>query len=226
MSRWSLRVGVLLAAGGLVFVWAPDVDLGESWGGGGRAATAPEARPRADADTGARCAQRDIDSTADPSTDITGFRAQRTNAGLALTAEFRDLRPAVQQHIEFDIRTSRGRNVTVEVRRRVKGGPVGVLIGDAPDAVELARSDACMTAANLDVGGGCVGLTARMGARADLVSVRVPGQCLGNPRWVRAGVSAVRVVSETEMSQDVWLPPGGGDPRDSFGPLGPWVALS
>jgi hypothetical protein len=226
MSRWGLRAGVLLVAGGLMFVWAPDVDLGESWGGGGgRAATAPEARSRVDADPRATCAERVIGSTADPSTDITDFRVEYSSVGLVLTAEFRDLRPGMQQGTEFDIRTSRGRDVTVDVRRRVEGGPVGVLIGDAPDAVELARSDACMTAANLDVEGGCVGLMARMDARADLVSVRVPKRCLGNPRWVRAGVSSMRHVSETEIARDVWRPPGGGA-RDSFGLLGPWVQLS
>jgi hypothetical protein len=63
-----------------------------------------------------------------------------------------------------------------------------------------------------------------MDARADLVRVRIPQHCLGTPRWVRSGVSSVRPVSDTAISHDVWLPPG-GNRRADFGPLGPWVSL-
>jgi len=226
MSRWGLRAGVLLAAGGLVFVWAPDIDLGEGWGGGGgRAATAPEAGSRAHADTRTSCAARDIDTTPDPSTDITDFSAERSASGLVLTAELRDLRPDAQQDAEFDIRTSRGRDLTVGVQRREEGGPVEVRIGDAPDPVRLAASDECGTGVAIGAVSGCAGLTGRMDSGRDLVVVRVPRHCLGDPRWVRAGVSTVRYVSETEIPHDVWLPPD-GDALASFGPLGPWVSLS
>ena len=224
MSRWTLRACVLLVAGGFLFAWVPDIDLGDGWPGG-RAASAPEARLHPGTGDEAGCPGQDIDTTPDPSTDITAFRAEGSNRGVVLVADFHDLLPDVQQHVEFDLRTSQGRDVIVSVERREEAaGPVGVTMGDAPDPVESAAVE-CTAGATVAEVGGCPGLTGRMDARADLVTVQVPRHCLGNPRWVRAGVSAVRQISDTVIAQDVWLPPGGNQ-RAGFGPLGPWVSFA
>jgi hypothetical protein len=223
MSRWLLRAGALLVVGGFLFAWVPDVDLGLDWGGG-RAESAPEAGSSAEGGAEPRCGQQDIDTTPDPSTDITAFRAERSGNGLVLAADFHDLLPDVQQDVEFDLRTSHGREVNVSVERWEEGGPVEVTIGEAPDPVEAA-ADECTAGASIAEVRDCHGLTARMDARADLVTVRVPRHCLGNARWVRAGVSSVRYLSASSIPHDVWVPPG-GNPRASFGPLGPWVSLS
>ena len=224
MSRWTVRACVLLVAGGFLFAWVPDVDLGVGWRGD-RAVSAPEGRSAAEADDETGCGRRDINSPPEPSTDITAFRAERSSTGLLLVASFHDLLPDVQQSLEFDLRTSQRREVNVHVDRE-QGGPVRVTIGDAPDPVEAAATaDECSAVVTLQEMDDCNGVTARMDARADTVTVRVPRHCLGNPRWVRAGVSSARHVSDTVISQDVWLPPH-GNRRASFGPLGPWVSLS
>ena len=101
-----------------------------------------------------------------------------------------------------------------------------VTIGDAPDPVEAAAAaEECSTLVTIAELDDCAGLTGRMDARRDRVTVEVPRQCLGNPRWVRAGVSAARYVSPSRIPHDVWLPPG-GNRRADFGPLGPWVSLA
>lgn len=222
MSRWSWRAGLLMVVAGLLFAWVPDVDLGDAWGGG-RAASAPETGLPAGSGAEKGC-QRDVDSTPDPTTDITAFTAEGSSKGLLLTARFHDLRPRVQQDVELDLRTSRGHEYNVSVAR-TQGGSVEVMIGDAPDPVgAAARAADCAMLVTLQEVGGCDGLTARMDARRDLVTVRVPRHCLGNARWVRAGVSSLRYVSARVIPQDVWLPPG-AHRRSSFGPLGPWVSL-
>ena len=222
MSRWTLRAGVLLVAGGLLFAWVPDIELGDRWVG--RAVSAPEARPHAAAEDETACSRRAIDTTTDPSTDITSFRAARSHTGLVLVATFHDLLPRVQQDVEFDVRTSHGREVNVGVSRTPDTG-VSVTIGDAPDPVQAAAdAEQCSAAATIVGLDDCTGLTGRMDDRADRVVVRVPRDCLGDPRWVRAGVSSVRHVSPSRMPRDVWLPPG-GNRRADFGPLGPWVSL-
>ena len=223
MSRTALRACVLLVAAGFLFAWVPDVDLGDGWLGG-RAESAPEGGPQARADESG-CRARAIDNSADPSTDITAFRAEGAGTGLLLVATFHDLLPRVQQDVELDIRTSQGRDLTVGVVR-TRAAEVLVVIGEAPPPVEAAATAGeCSTRVTMAEQHSCDGLTGRMDARADLVTVEVPRQCLGNPRWARAGVSAARYVSPSRIPHDVWLPPGGNRHAD-FGPLGPWVSLS
>ena len=224
MPRWTLRACVLLVAGGLLFAWVPDVDLGDSWRGD-RAESAPEGGSHSDARDESGCLQRNIDGSPDPSTDITDFVAQRAGTSLMMVASFHDLLPDVQQSVEFDLRTIQGREVNVRVDQG-EGRPVEVVIGDAPDPVQAAASAGeCPAVASLQEIGECYGLTARMDARADLVTVRVPRHCLGNARWVRAGVASVRFVNASRIPQDVWRTPG-HHRLSSFGPLGPWVSLA
>ena len=223
MSRTAVRACVLLVAAGLLFAWVPDVELGDGWLGGS-AASAPEARPHLLADKETGCRARAIDSTPDPSTDITALRAGPSGTGLLLVATFHDLLPRVQQDVEFDLRTSRGRELNVGVVR-TRNNEVLVTIGDAPDLVRaVAAAEECSARATITEPDACAGLAARMDARRDLVTVDVPRECLGNPRWVRAGASSARYVSPSRIPHDVWLPPH-GNPHASFGPLGPWVSL-
>jgi hypothetical protein len=223
MPRTALRVCVLLVAAGFLFAWVPDVDLGDGWLGGS-AVSAPESGPQARADDSG-CRARAIDDTADPSTDITAFRAAGSSNGLLMVATFHDLQPRVQQDVEFDIRTSQGRDLTVAVAR-TRDAEVLVTIGEPPPPVEAAAAaEQCSTGVTMAEPDDCAGLVGRLDARADRVTVEVPGLCLGNPRWARAGVSAARYVSPSRIPHDVWLPPG-GNRRADFGPLGPWVSLA
>lgn len=224
MSRTGLRACVLLVAAGFLFAWVPDVHLGDDWLGGS-AVSAPDARPQPRGEGMTGCRARAIDSTPDPSTDITALGAGRSGTGLLLVATFHDLLPRVQQGVEFDLRTSKGRELNVDVVR-TQDAEVLVTIGDAPDLVEIAAAaEACSTLVTIAEPDDCAGLTGRMDARRDKVTVRVPRQCLGNPRWVRAGASAARYLSPSRSPHDVWLPPH-GNPHASFGPLGPWVQLA
>ena len=223
MSRTVLRACVLLVAAGFLFAWVPDVDLGDGWLGG-RAVSAPEARPHVRGDeTG--CRARAIDSAPDPSTDITALRAGRSSSGLLLVATFHDLLPRTKQNVEFDLRTSLGRDHNVGVVR-TQDAEVLVTIGDAPNLVEAAAAaEECSALVTIAEPDDCAGLTGRMDASRDRVTVEVPRQCLGNPSWVRVGASAARYVSPSVSPHDVWLPPH-GNPRAAFGPLGPWVSLA
>ena len=115
MSRMALRACVLLVAGGFLFAWVPDVDLGDGWLGG-RAVSAPEARPHAASGRRDRLPRPGDRQHPRPEhrhhrLPCRGARAR----GLLLVATFHDLLPRVQQDVEFDLRTSQGRDLNVGV---------------------------------------------------------------------------------------------------------------
>ena len=98
--------------------WVPDVDLGDGWLGGS-AVSAPEARPPRRGGRGERLPRPGDRQHPGPEHRTSPhFRAERSSTGLLLVATFHDLLPRVQQDVEFDLRTSQGRDLNVGVVRR------------------------------------------------------------------------------------------------------------
>ena len=140
----------------------------------------------------------------DGATDIVSLTARHRRDTVELTARFRDLTRVGSHSVSFEIQTD-GRAWEVEVRRHRSGGAVRVnrfAASEPPTSV-----DECGIYMELKIGRDCPGLTAKMAARDDLVSVVVPRTCLGKPRWIRAGVRTVRFL-ESSGRDDVWDPEG------------------
>ena len=157
----------------------------------------------------------------DTATDLVGLSVVHGRDDVVLRAHYRDLTGFADRHVSFTLATN-GRDFEVTVSGRRHGGPVGEL-WSAPSPPE--EVDECGAYSVVQMGGGCdVGSLVLL--ERDVISVTVPRDCIGDPRWVRAGVVDQRTIG-ARFRGDVWgLRGTPAETGFADGPLSPRVRRS
>lgn len=158
------------------------------------------------------------DAAQDRSTDLVGLSVVHDGDSVVLRAHYRDLTGFLGRTVVFTLVTE-GRDHEVHLRAGERG--VEAELWGAPG--EPQPSDLCDTYSYVQLGTGCEVGHAVVPAR-DVVEVTVPRDCIGNPRWVRAGVRNDRFIGLRYRS-DVWGRPDIGTILDDE-PLSPRVRHS
>lgn len=153
---------------------------------------------------------------ADTTTDLVALTARHRKDTVELSAQFRDLTGWGQQFVSFDLETD-GRTYEVVVERYRTGGAIKASVMTA--ASEPPTPNECGAVLTIQGVEYCPDVSADMSPAQDLVSVVVPRSCLKKPRWIRAGVEAIRFLGDSGRS-DRWAPEG-ADTTAISGPFGP-----
>lgn len=155
----------------------------------------------------------------DASGDLVGLSVAHDRDDVVLRAHYRDLTGLTDRHVTFTLATD-GRDYEVDLVQQRRRGVVAELWSDP---TQPEPSGECDTYSTVQMGGGCE-ITKQVLLARDVVVVSVPRDCIGYPRWVRAGVRDQRAVG-TRVRTDVWGRPDIGTVFDDE-PLTPWVRRS
>ncbi|WP_299923689.1 hypothetical protein [uncultured Nocardioides sp.] len=155
----------------------------------------------------------------DTSTDLVGLTVDHGRDDVVLRAHYRGLTGFADRHVTFTLATD-DRDFEVDLSHQRRRGVVAEL-WSAPTQPE--PGGACDTYSTIQMGGGCE-ITKQVLPARDVVVVSVPRDCIGDPRWVRAGVRDQRAVG-TRVRTDVWGRPDIGTIFDDE-PLTPRVRRS
>jgi len=162
------------------------------------------------------------DVPADGTTDIVAVSVRHESDAVDLSARFAYLAAWGPQSVSFDIKTE-DRAFEVTVTRQRTNGPVWVGLWTQSRETPEPTSAVPTRRARL---AGPVRASAHSSIPPwDLVSVNVPRQCLGTPRWVRVGVDTLRFLDCDTARTDVWAPAGTDEAALSI-PDGPRVRHS
>jgi hypothetical protein len=117
---------------------------------------------------------------------------------VVLRAHYRDLTGFADRYVSFTLTTD-GRDFEVTLSGQRRRDPVAEL-WSAPTEPEAV--DECSTYSTTQTGGWCE-LGSQVLLAGEVITVTVPRDCIGNPRWVRAGVVDQRTIG-TRFRADTW----------------------
>lgn len=145
------------------------------------------------------CGTWDVSTAAqDASTDLVGLSVVHGRHDVVVRAHYRDLVGFARRSTSFTLATD-GRDYEVDVLDQRRRGVVAEL-WSAPSPPE--EVDECGTYSVVQMGGGC-DVGSQVLLERDVISVTVPRDCIGDPRWVRAGVVDQRTIGG-RFRGDVW----------------------
>lgn len=130
----------------------------------------------------------DVDASANTNQDITSLRVRHSRTYIALRARFRDLDVGLEQMTTFHLASEKSAWMLSIYRLQKRDGTFRMLtfLGKTPKEPDELGPDECGYMI------GIMGISCRTSPQvdhdADVVSATIPRRCLGNPRWVRAGV--------------------------------------
>ena len=136
--------------------------------------------------------------TQDTATDLVGLSVVHGRDDVVLRAHYRDLTAFADRYVSFTLATD-GRDFDVTLYEQRRRGPVAEL-WSAPTEPEVV--DECGTYSVIQMGGGCE-LGSQVLLEREVITVTVPRDCIGDPRWVRAGVVDQRTIG-TRFRADTW----------------------
>lgn len=151
----------------------------------------------------------------DRTTDITGLSVHHDRTVVRVAVRFRDLAARGRQWTEFTLKTDAGFYLVDISRRRSEGSThADVSAFEPPD-----HADECGSYSFGALSAGCPGFDAVIDAELDRITTRIPRDCLGSPRWVRAAATTRRPRND---HSDSWQP-AGVKVVEFVGALGPRV---
>ncbi|WP_457185526.1 hypothetical protein [Nocardioides sp. P5_E3] len=156
----------------------------------------------------------------DTTTDLVGLSVVHGRDDVVLRAHYRDLTGFANRFVSFTLATD-GRDFQVALHERGRR-PVAELWSAPPEPEEV---DACGSYSVIQAGRGC-DVESQVLLERDVIAVTVPRDCVGDPRWIRAGVVDQRSVG-ARFRGDAWGLTGGGTETDlADAPLSPRVRRS
>jgi hypothetical protein len=159
----------------------------------------------------------------DAATDIVGLSVRHSGHAVVVRAHLRTLGAWRHRSIAFPVETD-GRDFEVSVGASRGRAPRA----DLSTAPRASEPDACGHYMTQQTGVPCAGgVTVRKVPARNVVSVRVPRVCIGQPRWVRAGLQVDRfqAIAGGRARVDVWGRPDVRLPIDPI-PMSPRVRHS
>ena len=157
----------------------------------------------------------------DNATDLVGLSVVHGRDDVVLRAHYRDLTAFADRYVSFTLATD-GRDFEVALSEQRRRGPVAEL-WSAPTEPDVV--DGCGTYSVILTGGGC-DVESQVLLERDVIVVTVPRDCIGDPRWVRAGVVDQRSIG-ARFRGDAWGLTGEGTETDLADvPLSPRVRRS
>jgi hypothetical protein len=145
--------------------------------------------------------------------DIRTLRVDHSTWGVNLRLSLRDVRRHdTRIGYSFHLRVPGG-TYFVSVRGAAPRRPVVTYFGEDPRIVESVSTDGCISSSLASKSRDCLGLTAVIDARREVVEVSVPATCLKDPKWVKVGAQVAAQRSVTAAGGytyyvDQWGAPG------------------
>lgn len=169
----------------------------------------------------------ELDGSAETNEDITGVTVAHTRDAVVMRIRFTDLLAEHDQNLNLAIHTPKTKYEYFLFREDPRAGhwSVHALLFVQPHYPDPAHAGRCGSFGFITTGVRCR-VDRAFGFGRDVIRLRFPRTCFGNPRWVRTGVRASSSTEDPRFSDyytDEW-DNGGVEVSPWLPPLGPRVA--